>query len=90
MQSVPCVAVSVGGVGEVVRSGETGILLEKHDAEAFASAMNELLTDHNKRDLLGRQARAFAVEHYSLQGCLRNFEKLYEEVLGLSAANQPI
>lgn len=80
MQSVPAVAVQVGGVGEVVQDGKTGILLPSHDKQAFIDAMARLLTDAGTRNEYGRNAREFVMEHYSLRSCLHQFEKLYEEV----------
>ena len=49
MQSVPSVAVNVGGVKEVVRDGDTGILLTGHDPEAFSRAILRLLTETDTR-----------------------------------------
>ena len=81
MQSLPTVAVNVGGVGEVVMNAETGILLEKHDPIAFGNAIVSLLHDETLRRALGDNAKKFVVENYSLQYCLAEFESLYAAIL---------
>lgn len=81
MQRVPAVAVNVGGVGEVVRMNKTGILIEKHDAFLFSDAIIHILQDEAKRKNLGLNAYEFVMDNYSLQSCLKNFEKLYTDVL---------
>lgn len=85
MQSVPSVAVNVGGVGEVVKQDITGKLLPAHDANAFANAVVELLENASLRKQLGNAARRFVEEHYSLQQCQRNFEALYQSLLNRQA-----
>ena len=81
MQSLPSVAVKVGGVGEVVVNGSTGIIIEKHDSNEFSHAIISLLKDENLRNKLGSNARDFVMNHYSLENCLREFEILYNGIL---------
>lgn len=81
MQSIPSVAVNVGGVGEVVKQDITGKLLPSHDPSAFAKAIVSLLENTSLRKQLGGEARRFVEEHYSLQQCQRNFEALYQSLL---------
>ncbi len=81
MQSLPTVAVNVGGVGEVVMNGKTGILLEKHDPVIFSNAVISLLHDDTLRRSLGENAKKFVVENYSLQYCLAEFESLYAAII---------
>jgi glycosyltransferase involved in cell wall biosynthesis len=81
MQSVPCVAVKVGGVGEVVKNNETGILLPTHDPESFSEAIYGLMLDENTRNRYGANAKQFVKSNYSLQQCLKHFESLYQMIL---------
>ncbi len=81
MQSLPTIAVNVGGVGEVVKNSSTGILIEKHVPLTFSNAILSLLRDETTRKHLGENARQFVMEHYSLQNCLREFEQLYQGIL---------
>ncbi len=81
MQSIPAVAVNVGGVGEVVKKDQTGILLEKHDPQEFSNAMESLLKNDITRTLLGVNAKNFVLENYSLHKCRDQFEYLYKNIL---------
>ena len=55
---VPAIATEVGGVPEIIRDGETGILIPPPpNAHELASALEPLLVDPALRDRLGRRAR---------------------------------
>jgi glycosyltransferase involved in cell wall biosynthesis len=63
---LPMIATEVGGVGEIVRHRENGLLLPREaDAEAWAAAIGELLENPERRAAYGRNARALAEEHFS-------------------------
>lgn len=54
---VPVVATAVGGVPEIVRDGENGLLVAPGSSVALASALQRLLNDRPLRDSLAAQAR---------------------------------
>jgi glycosyltransferase involved in cell wall biosynthesis len=58
---VPVVAYADGGTPEVVRHGETGLLVPPGDARAVAAAVDALLADGERRLAMGAAARAAAV-----------------------------
>jgi glycosyltransferase involved in cell wall biosynthesis len=60
----PVVALDVGGTSEVVRDGETGLLVPEHDAAALAGALGRIADDAALRRTLGAGARAFAARHF--------------------------
>jgi glycosyltransferase involved in cell wall biosynthesis len=62
----PVVASAVGGVPEVVRDGENGLLVPAGDAEALAAAIRRLLGDDELRQRLAAAA-APSVESYSTE-----------------------
>jgi len=45
LASLPVIASNTGGIPEVIRSGETGILVEPGDTKAVARALSDMLTD---------------------------------------------
>ena len=53
----PCVSTDVTGIPEVVRDGETGLIVPQHDPEALAAALERLLTNPALRVQLATQAR---------------------------------
>lgn len=78
----PVVATNVGSVPEIVRHGETGILIHPSDPEALASAINDLLTDEAMRTTMARAGRDLVVQQYSLQDMLNKTERLYDGLRG--------
>src|SRR5262249_24343982 len=54
----PVVACCAGGVPEVVRDGETGLLVPPGDAAALEAALSRLLADADLRTKMGSGARA--------------------------------
>lgn len=81
MQSIPTVAVTTGGVGEVVMNGKTGVLLDQHDAVAFGNAVVSMMENDAMRKSFGQNAKHFVEENYGLQRCLSQFEDLYMDLL---------
>lgn len=62
----PVVATAVDGTPEVVRDGETGMLVPAADAPALASALAALLRDPDAAHRMGRAARARALARFDL------------------------
>jgi glycosyltransferase involved in cell wall biosynthesis len=76
------VAMSVGGIPDLVVDGETGFLVPSGDVDAFAERLSELDADRPRLRALGRGGRARAVELFSLDALAENFTRLYEELAG--------
>jgi alpha-maltose-1-phosphate synthase len=94
------VASAVGGIVEVVRDGETGILVpfdavddptqEPADPERFAAdfaaAVNALLADPARAEAMGLEGRRRAVERFSWPAIARETVRVYESALAGEAA----
>ena len=80
----PVVATRVGGVEEVVENGRNGILVEADDAQGYARALRELLTDPERARTLGEQARRRAVECFAREAVVPRYEALYTRLLNPS------
>ncbi len=63
---VPAVATAVGGVGELIDDGVTGLLAPPGDRKAVMAALERLLRDVDLAAALGRQARARAEARFSV------------------------
>lgn len=61
---VPVVATRVGGVSDMVKHGETGLLCEAGNMRGLTSCMRQLLEDPSLGIRLGDHAREFAQENY--------------------------
>jgi len=78
---LPVVSTAVGGVPELVRAGETGLLVPSEDAAALAQAMQALVDDPARRQAMGAAARQHAVAHFDIRHTVRGYEQLYESLL---------
>ena len=81
MQSIPTLAINVGGVGEVVIANKTGVLLAEHNVTLFSNAAIALIQNDSLRKELGMNVYKFVMENYSLNSCSDQFEKLYKQIL---------
>lgn len=61
---VPVVACDVGGLGELVRHGETGLLVEPADDDALVAALVALLDDEPRRVAMGVAGRKRVEDHF--------------------------
>jgi len=78
---VPVVASAVGGLPEVVRSGETGILCPPDDIQGMGDAAISLLSDETRWMAMSALAAADARERFSLENVVPRYEALYSEAL---------
>ncbi len=62
----PAVAGRSGGVPTIVAEGETALLAEEGDADAFADAIATLLADPQRRRAMGEAAMARAAEKHDI------------------------
>jgi glycosyltransferase involved in cell wall biosynthesis len=64
---VPIVSTPVGGIPELVRDGETGLVVPPRDAAALAAAIESLLDSPELRRRLRERARAHVEEFFDLR-----------------------
>ena len=76
----PIVASDIDGVREVVRSGETGVLVPPRDPGSLAAALILLLMDQDLAGKLGERARRDIPSAFALERMVRETEALYLEV----------
>jgi glycosyltransferase involved in cell wall biosynthesis len=79
--SRPIVATAVGGNKELIRNGETGLLVPPKDPAALAAAVNDLLENREKGADLGSQARKWVEVHLTVEIMVENYQNLYDELL---------
>jgi L-malate glycosyltransferase len=76
----PSVSTAVGGIPEVVISGESGVLVESADPDALARQVEALLQDSPRRTALGQAARQRARSLFSADVIVPQYEELYRRV----------
>lgn len=77
---LPVLATDVGGLREIIRHGENGILIPPRQPEILAKEMIQLLEDNRMRESLGKAGRRFIDEEYSLKAAAGKVEQTYLEL----------
>jgi glycosyltransferase involved in cell wall biosynthesis len=78
----PVVAAAIGGLGELVRDGETGLLVPAGEAEPLRDAIVRLAGDLDLARAMGEAGRRRAVSRFLQTFCTERTELLYEDALG--------
>jgi glycosyltransferase involved in cell wall biosynthesis len=79
---VPCIAGDAGGLREIVRNGETGILVRPDDPDALAFAVKTLLRDRAMAARLAQAAKERVAREYSWDDIAEEPLRVYREALG--------
>ncbi|RMH14473.1 MAG: glycosyltransferase family 1 protein [Gemmatimonadetes bacterium] len=82
----PLVMTPVSGTDEVIRSGETGLLVPIGDVDALTQALVRLLGDRDFARALGERAARFVRAQLDIRRIVPRFEALYERVAGRAPA----
>jgi glycosyltransferase involved in cell wall biosynthesis len=73
----PSIATAIGGVDEVVRDGESGLLVPPAEPRAMASALRRLLADAELRTRLAAAGRSLVTTEFSARDMVRRVTELY-------------
>lgn len=84
---VPLVGTNVGGIPEILRDGETGLLVPAGDASSLADAISHLLSNPPLRKQLSTNGMKRVRKDYSLENMLDILERLYEDTLRSATGN---
>jgi glycosyltransferase involved in cell wall biosynthesis len=81
--SKPVIGTRLSGIPEVVREGETGLLVPPGDSTSLATAMEKLISDKESSTRFGQNGRALIEKDYDVR------QNVDEQLALLSAAQQP-
>ena len=74
---LPVIANRVGQVGEYIRHGESGILIEPGDIESFIKAIRYLVTNREMRVQIGKSAKQHMAREFSWQQWVERLNRFY-------------
>jgi glycosyltransferase involved in cell wall biosynthesis len=77
----PLVATRAGGLPELVRPGENGLLVPEKDVQALADAIAVLAADPDLRARMGSAAQRLVREEMTWEAVAEKFESIYERAL---------
>lgn len=88
---LPAIGAKSGGVQEIIRDGENGLLCPPRDADAFVRAVETLMQSPERLPAMGAAARAYALTQSwdaIFDGLLEQYERLAFAGAGVSAAGR--
>ena len=77
---VPVIASRTGGLPEIIRDGQDGVLVE-NSVEAIAAAIRGLRKDPERAREMGRSGRAAVSERFTVEQMVRRTMDVYRQVL---------
>ena len=75
---IPVVATAISGIPELVRDGETGLLVPERDAAALAEALLRLYTDRDLGRRLASAGRQLVLREFNLEHNVAQLRALFE------------
>lgn len=78
----PIIASDVGGLTELIRHQETGLLVPKNDIDALATAMEYVLTQPKIATEMGQRAHEDVKERFGIPQLIKNYTAIYSQILG--------
>ncbi len=79
---LPVIATNVGGNPDLVREGETGVLVPPGQPDILANQMMAYAGDPERRRREGRAARARAETEFSIDAMVNGYMRIYARLLG--------
>ena len=79
--NVPVVATNVGGIPELIKNNETGLLVPSENIDELANAVNQLLNDHKKAKRLADNGNQFVKNNMTWDIILPKYIQFYEDLL---------
>ena len=78
---VPVVATAAGGIPDIIKDGETGLLVPTENPQMLAQGFSRLLGDEELRKRCTDSAYAFLMERFTVDRMAQSYEQMYQEVL---------
>jgi len=77
-QRLPCLSTTISGVPELIRDGDTGLLVPPEDPEALAHALERLIRNPALRARLGDAAEIRVRSHFDHHSSIRQLTALFQ------------
>ena len=80
MTPLPVIATKVGGIPEIVKDKETGILIDPKNSEKLTKALLELIPDLKKQESLAVAGFDRVIKNFDAKKMAKEYEKLYKNL----------
>ena len=88
LYGIPAVATAVGGIPDVLRHGDDGLLVPPLDIERYSKELARIVGDPALRRAMGGRARQKIVQNYLFEQRVKNVERLYIDALHTAGAKR--
>lgn len=78
---IPCIASKVGGVPQVIDSGVDGILVAPGNPDEILNAMQSILVDQEKRNMISLKAKQKILSKYDFNKWMKSYVHEYMELV---------
>ncbi len=82
---LPCIATQAGGIPEVIKQNETGILINNYNN--FCRAIHRLASNEADRNRIGNSGQAFVHQHFSMENMIARTLSNYDRLIKAQKAN---
>tara|TARA_B100000029_G_scaffold235373_1_gene232532 strand:- start:439 stop:1389 length:951 start_codon:yes stop_codon:yes gene_type:complete len=79
--NIPVIGTNVGGIPELIKNNETGIIIPPENPSKLADAVNELLSNKEKSEKLAANGNRFVKNNMTWDVILPKYIKFYEDLL---------
>ena len=79
--NIPVIGTNVGGIPELIKNNETGIIIPPENPSKLAQAVNELLSDKEKAEKLAINGNTFVTNNMTWDVILPKYIQFYEDLL---------
>jgi len=83
---IPVIGSRVGGVPDVIREGETGLLVDPAKSEELSTAILGLYGDAQRRTVMSRTCRDWVAPRFSAERMVERIDGLYRSLLEVASA----
>jgi len=77
----PVIATPIGGIPEVIRNHENGILVPPNNSVSLAKAIQFLLENKQIRTRFGREGRKCVIKNHSLEAVAKKLRRIYKQLI---------
>ena len=77
----PIVATNVGGIPEIIKDRQTGLLVPPADSRALAEKLTYLIEHPEQARNLGSNASAFVRDRFSVKTMVESYIRLYQALV---------
>ncbi|MAF50502.1 MAG: hypothetical protein CMH64_00250 [Nanoarchaeota archaeon] len=77
----PVIGSDVGGISDIIKDNETGLLVEQKNSEQIANAVGKILKDKKIGEKMVKKGKKYVEENYSWDVVAERFEKIYGELI---------